>query len=1058
MATFGRDLPLSRAKLKNFTASQRSLSSASSVFRYESRATSPESLSAFRLPSRMSSLVDLPSPTAGKWEDGGTKSKAQVVSEFVWTEKNQMTLRRPMTRDVSYRRDLPLRKSLSTGQRELAEALGIEVPKLELFPLPTNLKKLEEMFLEKQARSGAKVQTFDPAPEQFEDHLEQPMEEFDHQRFIEEIDGVKRKASQYHISKDKEAIKEGGLLFKTKSGLLKETVQTKAPTAARSRPVQPLVDFSKPVHLNDGKPSGQQEIELLAGWLDYMTYVHISQGNYESIHQKTRAAQLIYTMCFRELIRQVSVHCSARGLLMDRIWNSSVEIFAKSEFAFVKQLDELKRKFREVVAKSLRHYEEKLSVVTKKYATLNAELRKETSRADEKEAENEELKMALARERKRLKDMQDAIKTLANASIASKVEEERKRLAEEFAKLRIKPQISKRTVSTSTTEDEYMLNESLEVSSVPTLSLKKVAPKTVLLQGHYDDKGRFHKTHELKTDAKGNVEIMDFTDALVTAHPAYHKETNTEEDLGWTFFDKKQMEVLAKRSFDITEEEIGKGLWVSDYKELLAERKHRDMNLVCALKSLWVIRHPVLTGTKSRGTQLFGHEVREEHSPHSQSSSNSSFEIPPPTRRDSVEVEYKVRTLEDFLGKAEASKAASSASVGRVGLELIKTVEAAESQDCVNMPLSVLTAMGKMMISSAFGVKLEQEPIAEEEAEHAEASEEAACQEMEVQTDAEPLPVVPQLIEAETQTEVPELTPAVSPEPSPDIPEVPPNASRKRVTWQQHPALLSKVQLRRSHPGSKVLIELLQSGKLDSEAIPDLRAAMHLKTLMKATHYFYIDRLANIRENPATKRIALVESLYETLLAKHGLKSVAEKKLRDVLITAVVCSEKSQRVSMFVDFAGLRDRYFDETACENYVVLERAEHVFKTFAEGKISQRRIDEGMRSVQQLMVHADVRGQSDRLSIDSLLFQMIELYQDMKKKLQGVLRIEKAPTDPISLTDIEMLLNRFSRYRDLLPSVMKELSYHLDPSDTEKTLRVDTLLSVLVDLGGYREADQA
>jgi len=102
---------------------------------------------------------------------------------------------------------------------------------------------------------------------------------------------------------------------------------------------------------------------------------------------------------------------------------------------------------------------------------------------------------------------------------------------------------------------------------------------------------------------------------------------------------------------------------------------------------------------------------------------------------------------------------------------------------------------------------------------------------------------------------------------------------------------------------------LLELAQTDTS---ELRASMHIKTLMKTINSFYADRIAAVRESASLKRVPLVESLYELLLARHGLKSVAEKKLREVLSTAVVFAEKLQRVSLFVSFSGLRDRYSTE--------------------------------------------------------------------------------------------------------------------------------------------------
>ena len=888
-----RDLAVARLQLNSASSSLRLLRSTS---QFNSRAMSPEAqpLGSARQPA----LFD----TATRPES--VRSKGQVVSDFLWLNRARSMGVAAFSRDVSYRRDLQSRKSLNEGQQMLAETLGLAPPKTEAFPLPTDLGKLEQLFLQREAANKKPVSAFDPTPNQAP-ASEAPLPDFRMQMFLDEVESVKKQASEYHISKDKAATKEGGLLFKTKSGLLKE------PYRAKDRRTAMQPDWERPVHMGQGKPSGKQEIDLLSSWLDYMTYYYVDRAAYESAYQKTRAAQLIYTMCFRELIRQVSVHCAARGLLMDRIWNSSVEIFTKSEFAFVKQLEELKHKFREVVVKAEKHYDEKLAVVTKKYAQLNADLRREAKRAEDKERESEELKTSLARERKRLKDMNDAIETLANASVAARVEEERKRLQEEYVKLRNKPQIPRRTVQTSTTEDEYLLQESLEVSSVPELRLKKAAPKRVVLQGFYDLRNRFHKTHELCTNAKGDFEVAEFSEALVTEFPGYHKETNTEADLGWQFFDLAGMEKLKRRLLDISEEEIGRGLWVSDYAELLKERKHRDASLVFAMQSLWAVKHPVLTGVRHRGTQLFGHEVKEELEAGDDTpcSSSSSVDFKPlGPRRDSIDVQNQIHSLEELLGRADR-RTSLAGTVGQLGMELLRTADVAE--ETVTMPTSVLTSMGKMMVSTVFASKAEtmsptlvpEEPSQEDISDTSEEPSSPvqpltpgfrpvladAC----IQTDS--LQVADSIVQTESEKPPPVVVAIEEPEPA---------IVSKRATLTPSPTL--KVVLKRTHPSTKILMELAQAD------ISELRATMHIKTLMKTINSFYADRIAAVRESSSLKRIPLVESLYELLQARHGLKSVAEKKLREVLSTALVSAEKLQRVSLFVHFSGLRDRYSTE--------------------------------------------------------------------------------------------------------------------------------------------------
>lgn len=46
---------------------------------------------------------------------------------------------------------------------------------------------------------------------------------------------------------------------------------------------------------------------------------------------RMKCAQLIYTICYKELVRQNAAMCIERGLLMDRIWNSNITLFTVAE-------------------------------------------------------------------------------------------------------------------------------------------------------------------------------------------------------------------------------------------------------------------------------------------------------------------------------------------------------------------------------------------------------------------------------------------------------------------------------------------------------------------------------------------------------------------------------------------------------------------------------------------------------------------------------------------------------------------------------------------------------
>lgn len=98
-------------------------------------------------------------------------------------------------------------------------------------------------------------------------------------------------------------------------------------------------------------------------------------------------------------------------------------------------------------------------------------------------------------------------------------------------------------------------------------------------------------------------------------------------------------------------------------------------------------------------------------------------------------------------------------------------------------------------------------------------------------------------------------------------------------------------------------------------------------------------------------------------------------------------------------------------------------------------------------EALVKADSKG-GERVSWDGLLLVLLEVYIELKTKLQ---RLLGDPGPFLSLQEAKALLEREPRWRDQLTLVLSEVSLE----DSEK-LRLDSLLSVLLDLRVYKEGD--
>lgn len=98
-----------------------------------------------------------------------------------------------------------------------------------------------------------------------------------------------------------------------------------------------------------GEPTGRREVELLNEWLDKMLQDHVfSQTNMKKdpdVRKKALYnAKLILSICIRDLIRQVSVQCLERGVLIEKVLNNYINIFETETRGNMYDLDEIQSK------------------------------------------------------------------------------------------------------------------------------------------------------------------------------------------------------------------------------------------------------------------------------------------------------------------------------------------------------------------------------------------------------------------------------------------------------------------------------------------------------------------------------------------------------------------------------------------------------------------------------------------------------------------------------------------------------------------------------------------
>lgn len=67
-----------------------------------------------------------------------------------------------------------------------------------------------------------------------------------------------------------------------------------------------------------GGPSSRKDVELLSDWLDTMLK-KILENRLHNPGEMFENTQVVYTVCLKELVRQVSMHCIQRGELIERV-------------------------------------------------------------------------------------------------------------------------------------------------------------------------------------------------------------------------------------------------------------------------------------------------------------------------------------------------------------------------------------------------------------------------------------------------------------------------------------------------------------------------------------------------------------------------------------------------------------------------------------------------------------------------------------------------------------------------------------------------------------------
>ena len=100
-------------------------------------------------------------------------------------------------------------------------------------------------------------------------------------------------------------------------------------------------------------------MDALDKWLDQML-ASLSSFPITSIHEYFHLIQVIYTCCLQELIRQISLYCKDRGLLLKKIWNAYITILENAILEELKTQQQTEKDYLEEITKVHKIYQKEI--------------------------------------------------------------------------------------------------------------------------------------------------------------------------------------------------------------------------------------------------------------------------------------------------------------------------------------------------------------------------------------------------------------------------------------------------------------------------------------------------------------------------------------------------------------------------------------------------------------------------------------------------------------------------------------------------------------------------
>lgn len=363
-----------------------------------------------------------------------------------------------LSRDVSHRLDsnTKIRSSFEDHEAKLHEILGI---KHKSRKLPSSLTELQSSLKLKKGKDK-------------QDEI------------LRDLENMKLKISKHKEKLLQKVISEGGLLYRTQSGLIQPQLANLYEQMTKKGKGS-LTEIPR-FELDLGAPSGRKEVEIIILWLETMVNTHVNEPKDITLEEKVKRAQLIYTTCFKEVIRQVSTHCLERGILMQKIWNAQIDIYCAKEDTRILEIDDMKRRLEKFMATAGAKYK----------------------------AQNDFFEKAVHEFKDVIRGKDKEIRTLMVKVEEVKAQAERDRAlyiggmgkGSKSAKKQVKFENLVR-------DDHETIEEMVIFNRIP-----------LVLVGYYDDDGFFHKQKAIQP-YKGKNAVKFYKDEIVKVAEKFEKET-----------------------------------------------------------------------------------------------------------------------------------------------------------------------------------------------------------------------------------------------------------------------------------------------------------------------------------------------------------------------------------------------------------------------------------------------------------------------------------------------------------------------------------------------------